>query len=413
MKSSFGEARDDKTRIALWVALLGTVIPIVCLAVPMYVIRPFRPQSPSQLALALTLRDIASWLTAICAIAVVIVSALTWAHAKRRLSRIAFAMFSILAVAGACLTHVNIFEIMFHPYDRPAFGKPDTVQIDSDDKVLAVQIGSEAHAYPIRTMGYHHIVNDTLGNTPIAVTYCTLCHTGLVWNRSLDGRTLYFRLAGINNGNALMRDVQTNSIWQQSTGQAIFGPLKGQQLTLIHSDELTFALWRKERPEGLVLQPDAPYATEYELKDWEQRVEKTHTVIDTRKSGIAPHELMLGVTIAGQSKAYPMKSILAARLIQDQIAGIPIVILVGPDKESIRVFKARLNEAGMTFLPVQGDSLTPGTVMQDAGTSGNWNFEGCAISGTSAGMCLAPVGANKDYWFDWMNHHPDTVVFKS
>jgi hypothetical protein len=122
---------------------------------------------------------------------------------------------------------------------------------------------------------------------------------------------------------------------------------------------------------------------------------------------------MLGVIIAGQSKAYPLKSILATRLIQDQIAGIPILILVGPDKTSIRVFKARLAESSMTFVSIQGESLTPGAIMQDAETSGRWNFEGCAISGTFSGMCLTPVDVNKDYWFDWMNHHPNTTVFKS
>jgi len=413
LKSPIEEAGDAKTRMALWAALFGTLIPIVCLAIPMYVIRPFRPQDPSQLALALTVRDFAPWVTAVCAIAVVILSAWACRNTRRNLSRIAFATLSVLAVAGACLTHVNIFEIMFHPYDRPVFGKVDAAHLDTDDKVLAVRIGSEAHAYPIRTMGYHHIVNDTLGNTPIAVTYCTLCHTGLVWNRSLDGRTLYFRLAGINNGNALMRDEQTNSIWQQSTGQAIFGPLKGKQLTLVHSDELTFALWRKERPSGLVLKPDEQYANEYEDKDWEKKVEKTHTVVDTRKSGIAPHELMLGITMDGQSRAYPLKSILAASLIQDQVAGVPILIVVGPDKESIRVFKARVTETQMTFLSVPSNSATPGTVMQEAETVSNWNFEGCAISGMSTGMCLAPVDANKDYWFDWINHHPNTSVFKS
>ena len=413
MKSSFEKAGDAKTRMAWWVALLVTLIPIVCLAIPMYVIRPFRPQDPSQLALALTVRDYAPWVTAVCAIAVVILSTWAWGNTRGRLYRIAFAAMSILAVAGACLTHVNIFEIMFHPYDRPAFGTADAAHLDTDDKVLAVQIGSEAHAYPIRAMGYHHIVNDTLGNTPIVVTYCTLCHTGLVWNRSLDGRTLYFRLAGINNGNALMRDVQTNSIWQQSTGHAIFGPLKGEQLALIHSDELTFALWRKERPDGLVLQADAPYAGKYEDKDWEKEVEKTRTVVDTRKTGIAPHELMLGITMDGQSRAYPLKSILASRLIEDQVAGIPILIVVGPDKESIRVFKAHVTEARATFLSVPSDFTTTGTVMQDAETSSNWNFEGCAVSGMSTGMCLAPVDANKDYWFDWMNHHPDTTVFKN
>ena len=221
------------------------------------------------------------------------------------------------------------------------------------------------------------------------------------------------RLAGINNGNALMRDEQTGTIWQQSTGQAIFGPLKGTQLGLIHSDELTFGLWRKEQPQGLVLKPDSPYASDYETKDWEKHIEETHVVIDTAKSGVAPHELMLGVTAMGSSKAYPVKTILAAKLIQDGVAGEPILILVGPDKASIRVFQARLGEE-LTFVPAQ-DAGQPGKdgIVQDAQTASVWNFQGCAIEGKLIGECLKQLDSNKDYWFDWMNHHPGSAVFRN
>jgi hypothetical protein len=316
----------------------------------------------------------------------------------------------LVALAGAVLTHVNIFEKMFHPYDSPAFGSADTVKVDPDDKVLAVAIGSQARAYPIRTMGYHHIVNDTVGGVPIAVTYCTLCHTGLVWNRVLAGKTLHFHLAGINNGNALLRDEETSSIWQQSTGQAIFGPLKGQQLNLVRSNELTFALWRSEQPQGQVLQPDPTYVAEYDPKDWEKHVEKTRTVVGTSKSGIGPHQLMLGVTVAGQSKAYPVDAILAAKVIQDQVGGLPLLIVVGPDAASIRVFEGKVagETAELTFVRGSGDKL-----MADAGTGSNWNFQGCAIDGKLAGQCLKEIDAHKDYWFDWMNHHPESAVFKS
>ena len=211
-----------------------------------------------------------------------------------------------------------------------------------------------------------------------------------------------------------MRDEQTSSIWQQSTGQAIFGPLKGTQLKLIRSDELTFGLWRKEQPRGLVLKPDAPYATEYESRDWEAHVEKTPTVVDTGRTGISPHELMLGLTASGQSKAYPVKSILAAKLIQDRIAGNAIVILVAPDHTSMRVFQARLSAEPMTFLPLaDADRSSGDELMQDAGTASVWNFQGCAIRGQLTGHCLEQLDANKDYWFDWMNHHPTTTVFRN
>lgn len=373
-------AHKGRNRTALWVALAAVLIPIVCLAIPMYVIRPFRPQDPTQLAVALAVRGLTPWVSAICAIVVVFISIRAWRRPSGWLLRSALGVLSSIAITCAVLSHVNIFEMMFHPYEAPAFGSADSAQVDADDKVLAVTIGSEAHAYPIRTMGYHHIVNDTVGNTPIAVTYCTLCHTGLVWSRSMDGQILSFRLAGINNGNALIRDEQTNSIWQQSTGRAIFGPLRGRQLTLIHSDELTFALWRKEQPSGLVLKPDELYASDYESKDWEKSIEKKPTVVDTRQSGIGPHELMLGVTNEGQSKAYPIKTVLAAKLIQDRVGGVSLAILVGPDLASIRVFAVPTSSQPLTFVPIPSqDAASKDGLIRDVETASVWNFRGCAI----------------------------------
>jgi uncharacterized membrane protein YdcZ (DUF606 family) len=402
------ERTDNKISGELWLALLLTLIPFFCLAVPLYVIRPFRPQAYSQLAAALTIRNLAPWVSAIAVVIVGALAARVWARSKRILPRLAVATLCLLVIAGAALTTVNLFEVMFHPYPSPEFTNAGSAQVDSDDKVLAVRIGGEARAYPIRTMGYHHIVNDVVGGAPIAVTYCTLCHTGLVWSRILDGRMLHFRLAGINNGNALMRDEETDSIWQQSTGEAIFGRWKGKHLEVIHSDELTFALWQAEQPAGTVLKPNASYASEYEPKDWEKHVESTKTVIDTSQSGIAPHELMLGVTVAGHSEAFPLKSILAAKIVQEQVGTTPIVVVVGSDKASIRIFHGRLSAPPMTFTYTGG----AGGVMRDEETGSEWNFAGCAIAGKLAGQCLQEIDGNKDYWFDWLNHHPGTQVFR-
>jgi hypothetical protein len=321
---------------ARWPLAVGLVCALVSAAgvmIPMFVIRPFRPQEATALDMALRVRHAGPWVSGLCAVLLVAVTLWSWkrvgARVRRLWFRVAMVGLCVVAIAGAYLTHVNIFEKMFHPYDAPAFGSAAAVAVDPDDKVLAVWLGGQARAYPIRTMGYHHIVNDTVGGVPIVVTYCTLCHTGLVWDPVVDGRTLHFRLAGINNGNALMRDEQTSSIWQQSTGEAIFGPLKGRHLNVVHSSELTFALWRKEQPQGDVLKPDASYLSEYDPKDWEKHVEKTTTVVDTTKSGIGPHRLMLGVTVAGKNKAYPIDVILEAKVIQDQVAGSPVLVIVG------------------------------------------------------------------------------------
>jgi hypothetical protein len=400
-------------KAALWTVLVCALIPIVCLAIPIYVIQPFRPQQADQLALALTVRGFAPWISTLCALVALAAVIRVWMRPIGVMARIGLVSFAVLSTVACSLTFVNIFEVMFHPYPQPEFGPVNAALVDADDKVLSVRIAGEAHAYPIRIMGYHHIVNDSVGNVPIAVTYCTLCHAGLVWSRMVNGATLHFRLGGINNGNALMRDEETGTVWQQSTGQAIFGPFKGRQLQLIHSDELTFSLWRAEEPQGLVLKPDAKYSDRYETKDWEKHIETTHTVIDTQRSGIGPHELMLGVLLQGESKAYPVKDILASRLIQDQVDGTNIVLAVGPDNASLRVFQADIDGSPATFVPLQKIAQSDNDgIMQDSGTASVWDFRGCAIQGKLAGHCLKPIDSNKDYWFDWMNHHPSTKVFK-
>jgi hypothetical protein len=392
----------------LTLAVGCAAVSVGCVAIPMFVIRPFRPQGAQELDFALTVRHVGPWLAGVCAAVVLLLMVRLWKDARVG-RRILLAGLFVLASAGAVLTHVNIFEKMFHPYDLPVFAGADDVKVDSDDKVLAVRVGQEARAYPIRTMGYHHIVNDVLGGRAIAVTYCTLCHTGLVWSRSMDGKTLHFRLAGINNGNALLRDEETSTVWQQSTGEAIFGPLKGRQLEMVPSNELTFALWRKEQPHGQVLKPDVPYEPEYDPKDWEKHVAATRTVVDTTRSGIGPHQLMIGVTVDGHSKAYPIEAILAAKLIQDRIEGSPVVLVVGADGASIRAFNATMDDgATLTFAGGEGEAA-----MRDAQTGSVWNFQGCAVEGKFTGRCLKQIDAHKDYWFDWMNHHPGSAVFKS
>ncbi len=404
------EQQKTTTNIFFWlpVGFVCAAASLLCFWYPLYVIRPFRHQQPDALQRALNVHGLGPWISALCAILLIAMTVWTWnrvnGRVRKLLYRIAMTCLCLLAVAGACLTHVNIYEVkMFHPYGSPMFVSADASEAQPGDMVIAVNINGHARAYPILTIGYHHIINDTVGGLPIAVTYCTLCHTGIVWNPIVDGRRLHFRLAGINNGNALLRDEETSSIWQQSTGEAIFGPLKGRHLNLLHSSELTFGLWRKEHPQGDVLKPNARWISEYDSRDWEKDVEKTPVMIDTRKSGIQPHQLMLGVTVAGSYKAYPISSVLAARLMQDQIAGTPVLLVVAPDGASIRVF----NPAELTFARGEGNTL-----MQDAQTGSAWNFQGCAVEGKLAGRCLSEIDANKTYWFDWMNHHPQTAIYK-
>jgi hypothetical protein len=238
-----------------------------------------------------------------------------------------------------------------------------------------------------------------------------------VWKRSAKGIVFTFHLAGINNQNFLMRDDETGTFWQQITGRAISGPLAGAQLDPIYSDELTFALWRREAPNGTVLKPVGQYAGQYETKDWDTHMARVPTVLDFPKTGIASRELMLGIHAFGASRAWPVSRILSEKLIEDRIGGEPVLLVVGPDQTSIRAFRARLNPADAA--PEYYRQTAPGDLndprsplFMDSATGSKWAFDGCAVSGKLAGRCLEPVPALKDYWFDWRNYHTDTTVFR-
>jgi hypothetical protein len=223
---------------------------------------------------------------------------------------------------------------------------------------------------------------------------------------------LKFHLAGINNQNFLMRDEETGSYWQQISGTAVSGPLRGKQLTLVPSDELTFVLWKAERPAGTVLNDVAAFVSEYARKDWDVRMRKAPTVLSYAENGLTPRDLMLGIKAFGASRAFPYDSVLKDKLVQDRVGSKPVILVVGPDEQSVRVFVRKIpGVAEVSEFYRMADSANDALFMDDATGSG-WNFQGCAVSGKSQGICLERVQAIKDYWFDWRHYNPATTVYR-
>ena len=228
-----------------------------------------------------------------------------------------------------------------------------------------------------------------------------------MWSRDIAGLRLTFHLAGINNQNFIMRDEETGTYWQQINGKAISGPLSGRQLTLIHSDELTFAIWKSEEPQGTVLQDVSQYRREYAPKDWDVRMRRAPTVIDFREHGLKARDLMLGIQAFGASRAFPYDQVIREKLVKDHVGAEPVLLVVGPDGQSVRAFRDRL--PGMAGAP--DFYRRPDGLLMDAATGSEWNFRGCAVSGKANGQCLEPVEVIKDYWFDWRNYNPNTTVY--
>jgi hypothetical protein len=229
-----------------------------------------------------------------------------------------------------------------------------------------------------------------------------------VWRAEIDGLRLTFHLAGINNQNFLMRDEETGTYWQQISGAAVSGPLKGKHLTLVPSDELTFALWKSEKPEGTVLHDIAAYASEYAAKDWDVKMAKARTVLSYPESGLKQRDVMLGIQAFGASRAFPIETVLKEKLVQDRVGAEPVILVVGPDNQSVRVFQRRI--PGIAAIP-EFYRLENSLFMDDMSGS-SWNFQGCAVAGKLQGTCLARVEAIKDYWFDWRHYNPATTVYR-
>ena len=232
----------------------------------------------------------------------------------------------------------------------------------------------------------------------------------------MNGKALHFYLAGINNQNFLMRDQETGTWWQQITGKAIYGPLQGAALQLVLSDELSFGEWRSESPSGKVLAPVAKYTKEYD-SNWEPQVAKLPVVISFPGTELKSRDVVVGLTLDGAARAYPWEAFAKQSPVVDRVNGTPLLLVLGPDSKSFRVFVSRIDGRDAEFFlqsnaSADGPSEKKDWILLDTTTASQWNFQGCASSGPAQGKCLDRVPALKDYWFDWRNYHPDTTVYK-
>jgi len=231
-----------------------------------------------------------------------------------------------------------------------------------------------------------------------------------VWEAAVGGRTLHFHLAGINNQNFIMRDEETGTWWQQVSGEAIFGPLKGRRLTPVPQDEISFALWKREQPNGRVLRPDprAEAAHHYAKADWEAGIARLPVATRIGDKRLDFRELIAGININGRAKAYRMSDVKQQTPIIDTVGGLPIAIVAAADGNSVRAFSRVVDGK-----PVDLFAKTGSNDLLDSATGSEWDFSGRAIRGPLAGRQLTQIPVLRDYWFDWRTYHPGTTIFRA
>jgi hypothetical protein len=182
--------------------------------------------------------------------------------------------------------------------------------LGNTEPVIALSIGDDARAYPLRVLIWHEIANDVVGGTPVCVTYCPLCNAALVFDRTMDGRVLDFGTTGkLRNSDLVMYDRQTESWWQQFTGEAVVGTLTGQRLRLIPSRLESFDRFRHRFPDGQVLVPANPDARNYGRNPYvgyDTTGKRPFLYDGSLPDGIDPMERVVAVeTAPGHHEAWP------------------------------------------------------------------------------------------------------------
>ena len=195
-----------------------------------------------------------------------------------------------------------------HSVDAPKFATlPEAPWLGRETEVLGLELGDKARAYPVRMLEFHQIVNDVIGDTPVAITYDPLAGTPVAFSRKVGGRTLTFGVSGLlYNHNFLMFDRETNSLWSQFLGRAVAGPLAGQRLERLPLRQETAGAWVTRVGDTQVLMhPDperVPYVMSPYSEYWVQ--DKLIFPVAARDERYHPKELVLGVVVDGKARAY-------------------------------------------------------------------------------------------------------------
>jgi hypothetical protein len=268
-------------------------------------------------------------------------------------------------------------------------------RVEMNRLVVGVEAGGEARAYPVQFIGYHHQVRDTVGGQPVLVSYCTVCRTGRVFVPIVDGRAESFRLVGMDHFNAMFEDRTTGSWWRQANGEAIAGPSAGKALRELPSSQVTLARWLAMHPASLIMQPDSVLRDEYS-KDFDYETgasRKSLTGTDT--ASWHDKSWVVGVTIDGSSRAYDWNRLRRERVINDTLAGTPLVVALAPDSAS---FFAFVRPDSATRFTLRGDSLVAGA-------------RAYAFTGEGAAGRLAALAASQEFWHSWRTFQPGTTRY--
>jgi hypothetical protein len=292
--------------------------------------------------------------------------------------------------------------------------------------VISLQVGDAARAYPLAVLMWHEIANDTLGGTPVVVTFCPLCNTALVFEREFGGLVHDFGTTGnLRFSDLVMYDRQTESWWQQATGEAIVGELTGTRLVFLPAQIVSLADFEAAHPDGDVLSRDTGFFRDYGRNPYVgyDTVDQNPFLFEGELDGrLPPKERVVTVGEGTEAVAFPYSELRTTGVASATVGDDPIVVfwalgtasaLGGPNIDASEdigatgVFSPVVDGRALTFVR-EGDETGP---IRDQETGSTWSIAGVATDGELAGSRLEPLVHGDHFWFAWAAFSPETTIW--
>ncbi len=312
------------------------------------------------------------------------------------------------------------------PIDNPKFVSVSDADswLEAKEPVVALELNGEAKAYPLQILTWHEIVNDTVSEIPVAATFCPLCNSAIVFDRRLDGAVYDFGVSGnLRNSDLIMWDRQTESWWQQLTGEAIVGQLTGQRLAILPATIVAWQDFKETYPEAQVLSRDTGHSRNYGSNPYvgyDEVGQSPFLFFGKTDERLLPTERVAALTFEGEAIAFPFSFLEAEKVVHYPAGDQNLVVFFRPGARSaldgFRIADSReVGSTGIFLRDLEGQTLTfsaDDDVFIDLETGSRWNIFGQALSGPLAGSQLTPVVHANHFWFAWAAFRPDTRVVR-
>ncbi len=300
----------------------------------------------------------------------------------------------------------------------PAIDDPEFVPADlarfmrESDTVFGVSLGGERRAYPVKVLSWHELLNDTVGGQPITLSFCTLCGSGILYSAvDEDGNRLMFGTSGLlYRSNKLMFDRSTLSLWSNLTGEAVVGQRaeESARLRMLPMTLSRWDVWRQRYPDTSIMRPDPAAAQRSGYRYVEGAADHARAGVEfpvrRQSDELERNARIYALRINGEAKAYPLEKLRLERVVNDNLGGLDIVLVLDAESDAVRAYE----RSGLSFQPPAGDGALR-TLRAADGTT--WWIAEEGLTPEGDGDLLPRVPGHTAFWFGWYAFYPETAVY--